>query len=524
MSGALEILQAPIEQILVSGGDARIIVDNQTGLNNFGCSPLPRPHVHSFGSSTASSISTQAYHRLEVEGDRLISCHPFSKQLDVQFGNIRHELLNVLDLKGSGTEIVFSPSGTDSVLQALSLVKGIAVGKPLDCIMLASDETGSGVPNALSGQHFSTITSKGVLVSKGNPIAGLEEGVTVIPVALRTQHGTPISLEDIDQVILDTVTSSVRKGHHVLLQAMDSSKLGARCPSVKCLEEIKSRFGDEVNVVVDACQMRLSRSRLRWHLNQGHIVLISGSKFFAGPPFSGALLVPKVMSGIISKIENFPTGLSDYSNACDWPVSWTNIRSHLPTNENYGQYFRWAAALHEMKTYYAIPLEFRTVALKKFEEMVNQQIEVRFPHIFLIPELDQPIDEIDDEEMCNRTIFPILIRQQKYFISFTDATSIYKALNQNNISTLPHALSHEERMLAAEICHLGQPVNVSADGENDFGALRICASAGMVSNIWARNSDSRSLNIDHEKKEIAAVLDKIELIARHLPAVYMKAA
>ena len=59
----LHALAAPLEQLLLAGGGSRLEVDPATGLNAYGCAPRPRPDVLAFGSSTASSISPQAYAR-----------------------------------------------------------------------------------------------------------------------------------------------------------------------------------------------------------------------------------------------------------------------------------------------------------------------------------------------------------------------------------------------------------------------------------------------------------------------------
>ena len=49
------------EQLLTQGGDSRIVIDPQSGANRYGCAPLPDPAVASFGSSTASLISTSGF-------------------------------------------------------------------------------------------------------------------------------------------------------------------------------------------------------------------------------------------------------------------------------------------------------------------------------------------------------------------------------------------------------------------------------------------------------------------------------
>ena len=69
----------------------------------------------------------------------------------------------------------------------------------------------------------------------------------------------------------------------------------------------------------------------------GVMVLVTGSKFFTGPPFSGALLVPASLSGAINAVTDIAPGLLEYTNRSDWPASWPVFRSHFPIRANFGQ-------------------------------------------------------------------------------------------------------------------------------------------------------------------------------------------
>ena len=86
----------------------------------------------------------------------------------------------------------------------------------------------------------------------------------------------------------------------------------------------KSRrgIGGAARIVVDACQARLGLGRLHVHLAQGRMVLITGSKFFGGPPLSGALLVPAALAAEMARQDRLPPALRDYSAASDWPPEW----------------------------------------------------------------------------------------------------------------------------------------------------------------------------------------------------------
>ena len=65
-------LAAPVEVLLTTGGDTRLAVDPETGLNCYGCSPRPRPDAITFASTTATSISDGAFAAVEGLRRRLI--------------------------------------------------------------------------------------------------------------------------------------------------------------------------------------------------------------------------------------------------------------------------------------------------------------------------------------------------------------------------------------------------------------------------------------------------------------------
>ena len=96
---------------------------------------------------------------------------------------------------------------------------------------------------------------------------------------------------------------------------MDSSKLGWSGPSEACLQDIAATWPSQVVVVMDACQMRLGLPQLQDYLARNYLVLMTGSKFFTGPAFSGALLVPAGLAEAVDKITAIPQGLQKLYHA-----------------------------------------------------------------------------------------------------------------------------------------------------------------------------------------------------------------
>jgi len=282
-----------------------------------------------------------------------------------------------------------------------------------------------------------------------------------------------------------------------------------------------------VQVVVDACQMRLGRRRLAWHLAHGHLVLITGSKFFTGPPFCGALLVPASLSAPMAAIAAVPAGLCDYTSRSDWPVAWRGVRAVLRERINLGQLLRWAAALEEMRAYFAVPESFRTVAFAQFATSVTELIAGRDNLALLPDDARSPPgspDERDDGEMAARTIFPFVMRSRGRCLSPAETQRVYRALNDDVSAVLPPCASPGERQLAARLCHIGQPVAFAGPG-GETAALRISAGARVASETWSDAGEDAAIRaLQREFEQVRTILDKIDLLLRHLAALDARAA
>jgi hypothetical protein len=248
--------------------------------------------------------------------------------------------------------------------------------------------------------------------------------------------------------------------------------------------------------------MRLGRPRLKRYLARGHIVIVTGSKFFTGPPFSGALLVPGVLASHLDATTAIPPGLHDYSSCSDWPQNWGALRARFPFRNNFGQWLRWEAAIEEISAYYRVPDEFRTRALSAFGATVERMIAAS-PSLELLPWQDRPHDA-DDEELAQRTIFSFVIRRQGRILSLTECRALYRAL-------AGHGADAGE---AANPCLIGQPVALGRDASPP-AALRISASARLVSQTWSSDVATAHENLKCAIGQVAAAIANLEtLLAR----------
>jgi hypothetical protein len=493
----------PLDLLLAEGGDPRLAINPLDNMNSYGCRPAPRPEAITFASTTASSISEQAYLRAaqaRLDLMRASATNTEEKVFDACIEQMRRALKTCLTLENEKTDIIFSPSGTDGQLIALYIAREV-LGTRVTSIVVASNETGSGTAFTAKGQHFNTYTAQGIPVKKGEAVAALMDGTTSLDIPLRDEKGTPRSFEEMDRAVIAAIDVALSKGDRVLLQTMDSSKLGWRSPSQKCLREISTRWPQDVQIVVDACQMRLGRKRIKDHLRRGYVVLLTGSKFFTAPPFCGALLVPEAISARLAAADKVPPGLGDYSNRSDWPMAWSGIRSHLSARLNFGQWLRWEAAIEEMRVYFSMAQPERLASLQRFAATVSQCLE-NSPSLKLLPgQVPDASDAIDDEEMAVRTIFPFTISRAGKLLSPDDCKKLYQALNKDVSNLLPAQASLQDRKIAARLCHIGQPVALP-----DGAVLRLSAGARTVTEGWSA-------------EDVKAIIDKIEVLLAYFDVI-----
>src|SRR5205085_7030254 len=156
-------------RLMTEGGDARIVLDRETGLNRYFSAPQPRDLV-AYASSTANDISAAAFAHvarvLAGIGPSLSSAE-YAGRLEAMRGRIRAAYGVPADV-----QIVFAPSGTDLEYVALALVAGRAPGGT-DAVLLGADEVGSGCIHSAHGLYFADETALGVATRPGEPVPGL---------------------------------------------------------------------------------------------------------------------------------------------------------------------------------------------------------------------------------------------------------------------------------------------------------------------------------------------------------------
>jgi len=500
-------LLGTVEALMETGGDIRLETDPRSALNGYGCSHRPRPWAVTFASSTASSSSERGY----VAADKV----RLRTAAALLSGDRRKAVSNVLAgvRRGIGRayglmpdcSVVLAASGTDTELLALALTQLAGRDLPIRNILIAPEETGRGVPMAARGHHFAVNTALGADVTFEAPIPGFRPDTEILPVPLRGPDGGVRPFADVEAEIAALVADGVAAGIKIILHALDLSKTGLLAPSPMFLRHLRAAHGEKFDIVVDACQARLSSASVRAYLALDAVVLITGSKFFTGPPFAGAALLPHSIAARL-RHGRLPEGLDAYFGRDEFP-STLRAAASLPPLGNYGLALRWHAALAEMRALLRVPATRRAEILQVFGETVRRKIAAT-PKLHLLEQPEIRRHETGETWEALPSIFSFTLRAPhapERNLTPVEARAVYLWLNADLSGLLP---AHPA---AGRICHIGQPVKLPAP-QGAQGVLRVSAGARLISGEPSHRGLSGKTRVARELADLATVFDKIELI------------
>jgi len=513
---SIEPAIGPTAQLLVSGGDARVLLDPQHGMNKYGCRPVPDATLLAFGSSTASIISEAGYAAADQLRRRLlveVGREPHAASHARELNRVRAELLRLCDVSDlPGLEVAFAASGTDLHLISAQLASHGA-SMPTLVVMIDAAETGSGVPAALAGRHFSSRTALGESVIEGSAIAG--DGMTeVVSVPIRRPDGTPRPAADVDADFEALVTKAAAIGQRVLLILVDLSKTGMIAPSPAFVAALHRRMPDTLDVLVDACQFRIASPTLRAYLEQGWMVALTGSKFLTGPTFSGALLIPAPIA-LGQRGKPFPNALKAYCCRADWSPHWTAAGS-LDHVANFGLLLRWEAALEELRAFRAIPDAQIASFLQAFAHAVQDRLrsDPLFEPLPVSQPDRRPLAEATGWDHV-QTIFPFLLYHPateagKLPLTRAESMQVYRLLQADLRGQHGFAITESAGDVLALRCQLGQPAACGTRAGVPVSALRLCASTRLITEATAQNGRHAAAVINRA----LAALDKAAMLVR----------
>jgi len=405
-----------------------------------------------------------------------------------------------------------------SLLALMRAIEREDRGSEVCSIVTAAGEVGSGTLLASMGKDFASRLPSGKVALAGQvfeaddmPHEGYFTGKSL---CVRDDNGKLLSCEDRDAQVEEAVRTAAEQmgdgGIHkfgcILVHMVVGSKTGHSMPSVQCLDRLVATFGNLVLPVVDACQGRLGEEDIRHYLDKDWAVLSTGSKFFAGPPFSGVCLMSQTMceevellltsDQVLQVVTN--SRLKEYVVASLISDDLPSLRALLPQRPlNYGVLMRWTLALHEMEVYYSeLPSTERVQLMLEWSQEVRD-IARKFGGSFvqvLEEEEEESGLEADGEQRaalstiisfhcyCNRspeTQFDSMTMDELRQVQLLMASDLSRFRGMDD---LPVAL----RKVAQTRCFMGQPVDLSPSRRQNpptpcsRNVLRVAFSAPLV--------------------------------------------
>ncbi|MGN6776971.1 hypothetical protein, partial [Rhizobium sp.] len=289
-------------------------------------------------------------------------------------------------------------------------------------------------------------------------------------IAVRNKDGSLRADSEVEEELRGLIELARAAGLRCLLVVTDVSKTSLLAPGLETVLRLKERFRTVLDIMIDACQFRLSAATIRAYLAHGFMVALTGSKFLAGPIFSGALLCPPQMSARF-KSRMLPAALADYCGKAEWPEDWA-ARDTLPDRANLGLLLRWKAALFELERLVGVAEDRLIAVLSAFTDAVSDRLanDPAFE-----PLQSRPLDRralwgassaLRWDEIPS--IFSFYLRNctNGAMLTATEMAAVYKdlAAGGNGVA----------------LVRLGQPVRCADFGDVPASALRICLSAPLV--------------------------------------------
>jgi hypothetical protein len=258
---------------LCSGADSRMATDPHTGLSKYFCPVQPTADLICVSSCTASPISARGFNtasRAFATIAGAMSPRQRALRLETLNEQIKAQLISYFGVDGLA-RVILCPSGTDAVLTAAMLVAAERPNDAITAILPCASETGTGVPMAAMCRVFDGPRS-------GRSLLDRESATVEIP--LRATDGSPLCVDDVNRCF---AAATANASGRVIVWLTHGTKTGLIAP-------VSPPPG--ADVIVDACQARLAPETVVAYLRRGWPVVVTGSKFFCGPAFSGAVLFP----------------------------------------------------------------------------------------------------------------------------------------------------------------------------------------------------------------------------------------
>ena len=400
----------------------------------------PAPHEIWFSSTDAAAPSLHAHSAGLATLARLMALSDSANlSMSGWFDDLRSRIATTFG--AAGTRVLLAPS----IASARDLARAVAF--------------------AVHGERVNEISAGG---AESHDLGETSD------VAIRLADGRAREAREINH---EALQAARKLGAPLLVHVLDHSRTGLAGLTRAGADAIAS--ARPALTLIDATAMRTSPDCLRWDLEAGRLVLISGSTFLGGHASSAALLVPACLAERLSHA--VPADLIAEASAHDLPPEWRDMFCAPDAARfNIGLGLRWSAALAELDRYLNTPEPLRSAILDLFTSKILGQL-ARF-------------EWIDRIEQGKGGVAPVILGGA----TLAQAQDLADAMAR---------LSDEP---GDAVFHLGAPIELGPD----LVALPLSASAPMVNDVAGRIA--RGVSFERAfapiQRDIEALFAKMERI------------
>lgn len=528
-------LRVEIEDAMTRGGDDRLILSSRDGLNKYFTGPRLQPSVIARSSSTSSNISEQGLLAAEQLFEYLRAAQNIggaSRYFEFSMDQIRHQIKHFWGTMASWPcHVITTPSGSDAeMLPTLAALlrhdewsPDANPDRPLVLnIVMASGEVGSGTVSASKLCHFSNLTPVGKVVVAGKQIDGVAAGtIEVAEIKIRDDRGALISADVMEGRLARMLQKAIEElGQKVVLHMVHACKTGFGAPRELFLRDMKQKYQDNLVIVVDAAQLRMSEVAVRAWLDAGFWVLLTGSKFLGGPSFAGAVLIPQDEAALLAAatVDTIPAGLGDYITPADCDEIFGNLQKVLPGWYNLGLALRWTAALAEADRFCNIPFARRDRGVSLWAQGTRGLVK-RSKCLKLLDDIVQDDDSGSFNTCigrCNSVVsfgVQVACAGEYKFLNLVELRKVYELMTLDLNKQLKN-LSPELQLVAATSCLIGQPVQIATAGPCT-SVLRIAIAVPEIFKAIGHERVDPAVLVDELLYDDQLIVHKLDLIATH---------
>jgi len=472
----------------------------------------------------------------------------------------RNRLSKLLNLP-NGAEVLLCPSGSDAEYLPLAVARTLMAAddrkrsrssgksteqkkkeKTIVNGVTQFKEVGAGTSVASVGRYFSSTAPllgdvAGFEVDTPPPhLSGF--GPTVVDesrshiVAARRADGTAEKAnEEMKQFVNDHCSSDNTDSYYPIVHGVFGGKTGLR--DAHCADmptTTVGKAGATSLTVVDACQGRFTADELASWLSNDSLVLFTSSKFYQGPPFCGAVILPPGIAARLADVtvEDLLFDRDDDESECVTDMftedglgafltdkelppcleCWHSFLAPSSTRPspdiNVGLALRWESGLAGMEALSDVDDDERDAIVADWAGAVEDMVKVEGGN-----------GEHLDAWWIERSIVSIRVARRSAvgeatteWMGMGDLRKLYAWMSEDVSGRIQGVIGSEEDAEAlSKIAYIGQPVDVS----ESHGIVRIAL--GAESMLSYRNDNKKTLEEDRW------VVKKMAAIAKHFEAL-----